>query len=464
MLHFIPPTATPTKWLASSYTADWALGRSVPSREPIWPRRVETHPKYAADTSLLGHCHTLILLSVFPCTVLWYPILRSSAFGNLVLLDLVYLALWATTLALVVHRNRLLPLGRRLANVCVFAVLAGLCSIVGTVLYGQTASLVTDLLRHMRICGFPSIIPLSMYVASRERISRWVTISALLSITFSIGIQLTGYQERLPLFQEFSRLNDEQMFRPTGAVSNPNEFGYMSMLGFAFAIVLYLTTRKGSGFQRVLCLVAAAAALWGVIISASRSAIVGILCGVIYYFAKQRMSSARKLVIVGLLLSVLVIGWRTAPVFQDRMNLAMTQRLGEANVAGRLDAQLVALRTWCHWPLGVGFSNRIEATSLYLGEFLSAVEGSDNIYVDYLLSAGIQGLAFLLLCFAACWRLVRVVNITSRTAVLQAAIVGVLACGFGSVAPAMMFLAPFFFAVVGTAALPERELRTGRRW
>jgi hypothetical protein len=293
---------------------------------------------------------------------------------------------------------------------------------------------------------------------------RLVAASALVSTTFNVAVQLTGYQDRLPLFSEFTNLVVDQTFRPTGAVSNPNDYGYISILGLAFGVAMYFTTRFAP-ISRLLYSTAIVASLYGVVTSGSRSAIVGVFGGAMYFIAKRGVSIPKKFGLVSLMVLVLVVGWKGSSVFQQRMDSAITQKLGEANVAGRTEAQSIALRTSLAWPMGVGFSNMFAATSPYVGDaqLVVAVQGSDNIYVDFLLGAGVFGLASLLLCFRACWGLARTATLTPKRVVLQAAIVCILITGLGSISPASMFVAPFFFALVGVAALPETPEIVRRR-
>ena len=90
-------------------------------------------------------------------------------------------------------------------------------------------------------------------------------------------------------------------------------------------------------------------------------------------------------------------------------------------------------------------------------EAVVAVTGSDNIYVDFLLGSGIEGLAFLLLCFGTCWRLTTTLSVTSATIVYRSAVVFTLSAGLATIAPASTFVAPFFFALVGVAAIPRES-------
>ena len=449
---------------ASAAPAVLPLARCPSVRPSDWPRHVGARHNSAAKIGLLEGFHVLVLLCVFPCTVFWWPVYRSNVYGNLVLLDCAFLTLWTTSLALLMRHSHLPFRTRQCVKVCVFAVLAGCGSAVGSLVYGQTANLANDLLRHMKVLGFASIIPLSLSLASTARIHRLVAASAVLSTTFNVAVRVTGYQDRLPLFTEFSDLGRIQVVRPTGAVSNPNDYAYISILGLAFAAALYSTRKRSAALPRILCFGAIVASLYGAVTSGSRSAIVGVLCGAVYYITRRRISIAKKVGLVLMSALVLVIAWRESSVFQDRMDAAMTQRLKELNVVGRIEAQSIAVRTWFAWPLGVGASNMPAATFPHSGDaqLVTAVEGSDSIYVDYLLGAGIQGLVLLLLCFGTCWKLAAPVGPTSGTTVLQSTIVCIFVCGCASVAPASAFVSPFFFALVGLAALREMAPKAPR--
>jgi hypothetical protein len=404
----------------------------------------------------------MVLLSVLPCTVLWWPVYSSTTSGNLTLLDCTLVALWVTSLCLFLGSRKQLPiLARRCASICIFAVLIGCCSALSTVLFGQTANLVGDLLRFMKQFGLPSIIPLSICLAPKVPIYPLLTGSALLSTSFNIAIQFTGYQDKLPLFTHFSDLSAGQIFRPTGAVSNPNDYAYISIAGLAFAMAWWFSAKRPSTLPRLLCITALIGALYGIVTSGSRSAVAGLLCGAIYYMMKRRIGIATKVGLVGGLLVIIIAGWQLSEVFRERMDAVITQGSQEMNVISRLEAQSIALKTWIVWPLGVGFSNMPEATTPYASgaQWVTAVQGSDNIYIDVLLGSGIEGLAFLLLCFAGCWKLAKIAPFGPRTGVFRSAIVGLLCCGFATMVPASVFVAPFFFTLVGLAGLLEKAPR-----
>ncbi|HLK67175.1 MAG TPA: O-antigen ligase family protein [Bryobacteraceae bacterium] len=419
----------------------------------------------AGKGRILEGLHVVTLLSVLPCTVLWWPVYSSATFGNLTLLDCVLLALWITTLALFFSSHTRFPsLVRRCASVCAFAVLIGCCSAVSTVVFGRTAYLVDDLLRFMKVFGLPSIIPLSICLMPRYPIHRLLTVSALLATTFNIGVQFTDYQDKLPLFSHFSGLSAGQSFRPTGAISNPNDYAYISIAGLAFAMAWWTYARRSSVLSRLLCFGAIAATSFAIVTSGSRSAMAGLLCGAIYYMSKRGFSVAAKIGLATALVFIVVAGWQLSEVFRERMDAAITQRSQEMNVVSRAEAQAISLKTWIEWPLGVGFSNMPEATTPNANgaTWVTAVQGSDSIYVNFLLGAGIQGFAFLLLCFAGCWKLATMAPLGPRTGVFRSAILCLMFCGFATIAPATIFVAPFFFTLVGFAALPERRDKVSR--
>lgn len=417
-------------------------------------------------SSILERFHAAVLLSVLPLTVFWLPLFDSDTLGTLTLLDCALIMLWVTTLALFLGTRTQVPsLGRHCAGVCVLAVLIGGGYAIGTTVFGQTSNLGRDLLRFMKIFGFPSIIPLSVCLASRvRRIYQMLIGSALFSIGFNVGIPFTSYQDKLPLFSRFSDLSAVQVYRPTGAVSNPNDYAYISIAGLLFALA-WLGSRRPTRLARIVCFMAVVASLYGIVTSGSRSAMVGIFCGAIYYVTSRPDSIATKVRFGSAVLLFVACGWQLSGVFRERMDMALTQRGQEPNFAGRLEAQTISLRTWTAWPLGVGSSNMAEATAPYAigSQGIGAVEGSDSIYVDILLGAGIGGLACLLLCFGSCWKLASTASLgRSRSGMLRAGMLSMFCIGFASLAPATSFVAPFFFTIVGLAALPEEPLKASR--
>src|ERR1039458_1527074 len=435
---------------------------------PVSPRpsdlRVRARLNYSrpSRSSAFEKFHVAVLLSVFPCAVFWCPVYTSGALGNVTLLDCALMALWATSLALFLGTRTQLPyLARRCSIVCLSAVLIGCCYAIAATVFGRTENMVSDVLRFMKIFGFPSIIPLSICLASKARIHRLLTGAALVSLIFNIGVSFTGYQDKLPLFNHFSELTAGQEFRPTGAVSNPNDYGYMSVASLAFAAAWWCSTKIAPAFHRLLCFGAIVTSLYGIASSGSRSAMVGLFCGGVYFVTTQHISIAKKIGFVGVFVGFVMSAWQLSAVFQERMDTAITQRSQELNFVGRLEAQAISVRTWVAWPLGVGSSNMPEATTPYAtgSQLVGAVRGSDSIYVDMLVGAGIDGLALLLICLGSCWRLSSRSTLGPRTGVFRAAIVSMFFFGFATLAPATSFVAPFFFAIVGLAALPEAPPR-----
>jgi hypothetical protein len=287
----------------------------------------------------------------------------------------------------------------------------------------------------------------------------------LVSLIFNIGVSFTGYQDKLPLFAHFSELTANQEFRPTGAVSNPNDYGYMSVASLAFAAAWWRSTKTAPPLHRLLCFGAIVTSLYGIANSGSRSAMVGLVCGGVYFVTTQHISIAKKIGFVSVFVVFVLSAWQLSAVFHERMDTAITQKSQELNFVGRLEAQAISIRTWLRWPLGVGSSNMPEATSPYAtgSQWVAAVYGSDSLYIDILVGAGIDGLALLLLCLGSCWKLSSGASLGPRTGVFRAAIVSMLCFGFATLAPAASFVAPFFFALVGLAALPEAQPRPPRR-
>lgn len=426
---------------------------------PVQRRPIGARPR----SSLLEHVHTVVLFAVLPCTVFWFPVLSSEVLGNMILSDTVLLLLWLTTLSILVRRTNLSVRIRRCVKLCVFAVLAGFCSAIGSLLFGQTANLASDVLRHMKVWGLPSIIPLGISLSSGARIGRLIAISAIVGATFNVAVEFTHSQEKLPLFTELSDLSssvayriDDPNSRATGSVSNPNDFAYVCIIGLGFVGSLYFTAKRSAILLRLACLPFVAGLLYGLVASGSRSAIVGALGGAAYYVTKGKIGTLKKATLFAVLAVALVFGWRESSIFQERMSAAVIQGSEEANFAGRAAAQAIALRTWLAWPLGVGAANRRGATASYVSQSttVAVVETSDSIYIDSLLTSGLEGFALLCLCLGTCWKLATDVPLTSRTAVIRATILAVFICGFASVAPATSFVAPFFFALAGVSAIP----------
>jgi len=453
----------PTAGLAQSIATERLDNRYTRLQTTFAPHPHGMPDQYPRPTvpSLVETAHLALLLSVFPCTVLWFPVFKSGTFGTLTLLDCVLLMLWCSSSVTLLSFRRQTLVVRRAVRVWVFALLAGSCSMLGSVAYGNTSNISVDLLHILKEFGFASILPLGVLLAPQRQARRLITVSLLASTSFNVLVQVAGLQHLLPIFAQFSDLTLVQKFRPTGAVSNPNDYAYISVLGFAFALASWLSLKRSTPLSRILLLMCLLICLYGVVTSGSRSAVLGAAVGGIYYLARGKDTLERRLGFTAVVALGLFLGWTQSTVFQQRMDSALTNRLDERNLEARIEAQVIALRTWFSSPLGVGTSNMPEATRPYAidAEMVVAVSGSDNIYVDFLLGSGVEGLVFLLLCLFTCWKLASTQRGSARATVFQSAIIFVSSAGFATVAPASLFVAPFFFALVGFAALPERTLQ-----
>jgi hypothetical protein len=87
----------------------------------------------------------------------------------------------------------------------------------------------------------------------------------------------------------------------------------------------------------------------------------------------------------------------------------------------------------------------------------TAVAGSDSIYFDFLVATGAVGFLCLILCFRNCWRLADFRRLPVEGAYLKAGMVAAFIFGIATVAPASVFVAPFFFTIAGLAGCLRRH-------
>jgi hypothetical protein len=183
-----------------------------------------------------------------------------------------------------------------------------------------------------------------------------------------------------------------------------------------------------------------------VVVSGSRSGLVGAMAAVAFVLARARMGGRAKLAVAAGVAAVLAVGLGVSPVFQDRVERLWRMGASEANVSGRVHAQALAVRASLEYPLGVGYRSIGWATRS--GDTYYAFATTDSAYLDTLLGAGVPGLAALLLLLRAAWRSVaRQRRSREALTILKAGLAAFALFGAATVVPISIFLAPLFFAI-----------------
>jgi hypothetical protein len=244
--------------------------------------------------------------------------------------------------------------------------------------------------------------------------------------------------------------------RATGMISNPNDSAYIVICAFSATAALVSSGGKRRYWSNALTWIAVAGALVVIVLSGSRSGVIAFLAGVSYFILYSRWSIERKAVILSFLVLAGFIGLSLSGEFQQRLESAVTLRLGEENVSSRLQAQYVALIAAVENPFGVGFLNFPQATAhLSGGMVFSAVEGSDSVYLETLLGSGFLGLGALLLLYRMWWRYVGLSlrSFPEASLMVRGGCLAVFVLGLATVSPISIFVSPAAFFMVGCSAL-----------
>ena len=147
------------------------------------------------------------------------------------------------------------------------------------------------------------------------------------------------------------------------------------------------------------------------------------------------------------------LSWQAGSTYQDRISTVLAGGRADSSVASRLDAQMVAVRTWANHPFGVGFTNFPEATAPEASSsvWFTAVGTSDSVYFDFLLAAGMVGLTLLICCFYLCWINAKQHHQLNGAMYLRAGMLGMIVAATATPSPASVYVAPFFFLLSGLA-------------
>ncbi len=315
---------------------------------------------------------------------------------------------------------------------------------------------VNEILLHLKRFGFASVIPLAMVQCASPAFlhrARYILMICLLILVFFL--LAPEFRDFLPVFDNMTNL-ESMGNRALGCITNPNDLAYISVCAAATLCALQTNARLFTFVGLAGFLIALGCATFLIIESGSRSGLLGALAAIFYYVCKSRASPGKKTFLLVVLVLVGVVALQYSEVFKERMTDIYTQGVNEGNFAGRLESQKIAFLTALENPLGVGFKNFIEVTHDYSHHFnFAEVSGSDSIYIDFLLGAGVLGLVALLTCFILCWRFIRSIAAgQERSAtILHAGCLAAFIFGFAAVSPASVFVSPFFFFLVGSASL-----------
>jgi hypothetical protein len=317
----------------------------------------------------------------------------------------------------------------------------------------------SDVMQHAKRFGLPAIIPLAILM-SPARLLAPIRISAIASLLIMVLTPFTPLASLLPTIDEgkdWFVTNAET--RQFGSLFNPNDYAYVAILATLIGLSHGAIGRRGVSRQNVYAGVGVVAGLVAVITSASRSGMIAALVAVCYLIFRSRFAAVKRLTIIGILTAAALIGWQLSSAYQSRMSTTLEQRMSDPGAASRLEAQSVAMVTWLHYPLGVGFSNMATATAPFSqnAEFFSEVGGSDSVYIDFLLATGVFGLSCIVLCFRTCWKLGEFRQSAVEAAFLRAGMLAAFCFGLAAIAPASYPVAPFFFTLVGLAGCLRRS-------
>lgn len=425
----------------------------------FWRSASACAPRRPIPESPLATLHGLLLMLALPFAVLWIPLVRAPGLGTLTISDCVLLLLWGTTLLHLGTKLRKTSSENRALHIAAYAFAPALFGCLGALLFDSRSLLAVDFLQHAKRFGLPSIIPLAMLMSPAKLASR-IRVVAIASLLTMVLIPFTPLADMLSVNDvKTNTSGGGRDLRGTGSLSNPNDFGYVALLGALIALSHAAGWRRKAFWRSSLATLAVSAGIMGVVTSASRSAMAAALAAAVYLVFHSKISFAKKLSILGILITAMLIGWQVSSVYQDRMGMTIEQNFLEPSTFARIEAQSVAFRTWFHHPLGVGFSNIPTATSEFSqnAQSFTAVTGADSIYFDFLVATGALGFLCLILCFRNCWRLADFRRTPVEATYLKAGMLAAFCFGLATVSPASYSVAPFFFTVAGLAGCLRRD-------
>jgi len=395
----------------------------------------------------------LLLILGLVSSLFWVPLFESGGLGTVTVADFCLLCLWPITLIYLLASLRLSRANLHPFWIAVLATIIGLLSAVAAYSFtGSPVSAVSDLALHMKRFGLASIIPLALWTFGSRRFTGTsvivIAVSLVLISVFSIFPQ---FQRLLPAYQS-SATSLEGDVRATGAVSNPNDLAYVSVLALCSIYGLAVNVRK-SVFSNIVVGIASLSGLANIVLSGSRSGVLSLLAAASFIVVRSRMTKSKKLILLASVLVAGFVGFQLSDIFASRIQRAYNERLGDASISIRLQMQAVAAEVSLRHPIGVGMRNFVAATKGELGDVpFTQISGSDSIYFDTLVATGFAGLLVLVALYRLIWLYQSTCPPRPRV-YFSGGFVAALVFGCASVSPSSVYVAPLFFFTVGAAGL-----------
>jgi O-antigen ligase len=421
---------------------------SYPSADDLAPVR----------SGVLAVSGGMLLIASVAFSLVWFPVARTGV-GTIAGSDAALIALWAVTALDLLVRGAWELDVETPAMVVMAIVIALLAAAASEVSRAQSDGLL-EFMSFMKRFGLAAVIPLAaVRFGSRSTATglRVLTVAAIAAlVVFALRPEL---HDLLPKPDDWEE--GREMVRAAGLGMNPNNLAYGAV---ALAILhgALMPRRSGTSARLLLLLVLAGTAVC-VVLSGSRSGLVGAVGALAFLLLRTRMSARAKLGLCVGAAAALVVGLQVNPTFQERLGRLYQLGANEANVAGRMHAQGLAVRAAGEHPFGVGFRNIGWAARS--NQTYYAFATSDSAYVDTLLGAGVPGLLAFLLLLRLGWRHVARTGRRDRAeSVLQAGLVAFFVFSMATVVPLSVFLAPLFFTIIsGMSHVPDRTVleRTG---
>jgi len=392
----------------------------------------------------------LLLLAV-PLCLVWLPVGNVPGAGNVTASDLTLAALWGLCAWSLATRG-LSKVAIEPAALPLLALAIGLLAAVGSELSTSTGRGPFEFFLLLKRFGLAAVLPLAATLFRSPAMGRRMRSVALLSLAalavFALVPSLQTVLPRPPAFDA-----SESGPRATGLLTNPNDLAYTAV---ALAVLYGAFFPRRPRLRDRLLLVAALSASGAcLVLAASRSGLLGAASALAVVLLSRRIAARTKVTLLLASTAVVVVGLALGGTFERRVARAYEEGRRDENVSSRLHAQRIALLASMRHPLGVGFTGYVAATSGMTRTYTPL--GSDSVYFDTLLGAGVLGLLALLALLGTAFRHIRRAAPKGglRGLVLRAGMVAFAVFGTASIIPMAVALSPLFFSIVAAASYPD---------
>ncbi len=228
--------------------------QNLPMMQANIPRNNISINPVQSKSSFIQIVARIFIISLIPATVFWIPLHSQAGVGNFTLLDLIFVFIWAITLSyycLVHSHSNTTKIAFKIA---MFTVLIGLLAMLASIMYKPDKQPISEILIFMKRFGSAGIIPLALSLFMSRSLRFWSVVTSYFCLASLWLCNIFPVARALLPIANTSATSPQN--RAIGAISNPNDFAYISIL---LLLIIFANTAMSKRFAilRILICVSA---------------------------------------------------------------------------------------------------------------------------------------------------------------------------------------------------------------